>query len=153
MAVSSVVIERDLGWKAIVKQLKGMNGMSTDIGLFGSGSSPKDNIAARGAVMEWGSHKNNIPSRPFNRQTWDKNLNKIKKVSMAEFGKVVDQKKSGKKALFNIGEWFTGKLKEGITSGKYKALSEKTVRQKGSSVPLIDTGLMKSSITHKEKKK
>jgi len=127
-----------------------MNKSFTKVGLFGNGGDASTNIAERGAVHEFGTKSGKIPSRPFNRQAFSKNLKKTEKVVAIWYNKVIDGKSSTKKALQNIGEWFEGKLKEEITSGGFVALKSATSARKGSSKPLIDTGDMRRRITHKE---
>jgi len=50
-----------------------------------------------------------------------------------------------------VGSFLEGKIKEKITHGdpSWPSLKPETVKRKGSSKPLIDTGKLRNSITHK----
>jgi len=51
--------------------------------------------------------------------------------------------------LEQAGEFLAGKMVDKITSGISPGLKPSTIRAKGSSTPLIDTGELLSQITHK----
>lgn len=52
-----------------------------------------------------------------------------------------------------IGIIATNDVKDYFITGNFKALSEKTIKAKGSSKPLIDTGEMRNSITYEVRQK
>ena len=52
-----------------------------------------------------------------------------------------------------IGIVATNDVKDYFITGNFKALSEKTIKAKGSSKPLIDTGEMRNSITYEVRQK
>jgi hypothetical protein len=141
--------EKDLGMKQIIGQLKSLRGSETQIGLWGEGD-PKDNLAARATVHEYGSTKMSIPSRPFNRNTFDNRLKEIQKYVTEKYNLILERKINALTALRQIGDWYTGLLKDGITNGSFKSLSPATIARKGSSKPLIDYGDMRNRIAHKE---
>lgn len=152
MAVRDVVVEdNDLGLKAIEKEIKKLDGTHTDIGQFGSGGDPSEDIAARAAVQEFGTRDGRVPSRPFQRDTFKKNLKDLKIEIEKGYNMLLERRSNVKKLLEDIGEWYTGKMKEIFTEGTFKALAEATVRQKKSSRPLVDKGDMRRMTTHKEK--
>lgn len=144
------IIDKDLGWKKIIKEMRKFNRSYTAVGWFGSGDSPKDNLAARMAVHEYGSPKKNIPSRPVNAQTFEKNKNKIPKIIDKLVSKIIEKKWSAKRALTFLGAWYTGQIKDMFIKGNFQGLGFKIIKRKGSSKPLIDTGQMRNSVTHRE---
>jgi hypothetical protein len=147
------VIDRDLGYKKIVKETKALDATSTNVGLFGSGGNPSDDMAARATVMEFGSSRwKDTRGFPFIRQAFHNNLKSLQKVVQVWYGRVLDRKVESRKALENIGEWFTGKVKEEITNGSFRGLSIDTIIAKGSAKPLIDTGDLRRRVEHKERK-
>lgn len=150
--MSVTVFERDLGWDKIVKSIKHLKGSYTKVGLFGNGGSPSDNLAARGAVHEFGSVKMNIPARPFNRRAWSRHKEKVIKLLEEKYNRILATKgtASVRKALSDIGADFEGKLKQTIMDGGFVANKPATIKHKGSSRPLIDTGDMRNRIEHKE---
>lgn len=142
----------DLGWNKIKEDIQKLNKAHTDVGFFGSGGGPETNMAARATVHEFGSQKQNIPKRPFMRETFDRNLDATLKVMAIWYSKIFIHKTTPRNALKNIGEWYTGRMKLQITTGSFTPLKASTVRAKKSSKALIDTGQMRNSITHKERK-
>lgn len=151
--MGAIVEDRDLGYKQIVKEVKKLGRSSTNVGLFGSGGSASVNLAERAAVHEYGTRNGNIPSRPFMRSAFDKNRKSLIKKINSLYGKVIKKECSAKKLLKITGEWFTGKVKQEITIGNFKRLKSQTIKRKKSSKPLIDTGNLRSSVTHKEEMK
>ena len=173
MASKVEVRDIDHGWRDIKREVKKFRNGSTKVGLFSSGSGgPSSSLAARGAVNEYGATIKvtekmrwwwlfnfgkklkksfiKIPKRPFMRMSFDKNKKEIRKFIKREYYKVLLGRSTAKKSLGRIGEWFAGEIKETIKNGNFKANSNFTKKQKGSSKPLIDTGQMRNSITHKE---
>lgn len=59
---------------------------------------------------------------------------------------------SVEQALDILGNQAEGHMKETVGQGKFKPNSPKTIKRKGSAKPLIDTGLMRESITYKVNK-
>lgn len=104
------------------------------------------NLADVATWMEFGTHS--IPERPFMRQAFDANHDSISSFIRGQYAQVVDGKKSVEMGLKSIGVFFEGVVKRTIVSGKFKALTQRTIKRKGSSKPLIDTGRLRQSITH-----
>lgn len=93
-----------------------------------------------------------IPSRPFLRKSVDENEGKIKQFLQSEMRSVANGKSAG--ALLNeIGNFQKGLVQEKITNGDFVPNSEWTIRKKGSSRPLIDTGRMRQSVNYVIKQK
>jgi len=151
MAARINVIEIDRGWSNIEKNIRKMGGAETRVGLFGSGGGADENLAARASVQEYGSRRWKGGGRPFMRQSFDKNVGDLERLAKKEYDQVVDQKQSVSKMVKTVGAWMEGKIKETITTGNFRPLKPATIRAKGSSTPLIDTGQMRNSITHKDK--
>lgn len=154
MAVKVVAVEdRDLGLNDIIKEVKKLDGASTNIGIYGNGGDASDNLAERAAVHEFGTRDGRIPERPFNRQAFDKNLKDTKKTIEIEFAKVLARKSKAKRFLSTVGAFYEGRLKKELEIGGFRALSPKTIAMKGSSRPLLDTGQMRGAIEHREEMK
>ena len=142
----------DLGWKRIKKELKLLDNSYTIVGIQSDAGKEEDgqNIAAVGAYNEFGVPSNNIPARPFMRSTFEEQKEKLKIVQRAQYSRVLAGTRSVKSALALIGEFMTGKIKRKITSLRMPPNLPATIKSKKSSNPLIDTGRMRASITHKE---
>lgn len=166
--------EIDMGWKDIVKETKKLNNKSVEIGLFGSGGAPDSNVAARGAVNEFGAHIKvtekmrgflaaaygvflkestkfiDIPARPFTRTGFDNNKNKLQRAIKKWFNDLVSGSMSAAKLLNNVGVIHTDQLKKTLRRRKlWKPNSELTIKIKKKSAPLINTGEMMNSIKYK----
>lgn len=152
MPITNKVIEKDLGWKNIKKQIKILKHTNVKVGLFGNGN-PSQNVAARGAVHEFGSPKQNIPSRPFERQAFDNNINNLKKSIKKEYNQVLAGKLSSNQMMKKIGVLHEDQIKKTINDGNFVPLSPKTIARKKSSKPLIDTAVMINSIQSKVENK
>lgn len=93
-----------------------------------------------------------IPSRPFLRQTMEKNQDNIKafcgeKVQgIAEGGTAED-------ALKQLGVYGKGLVQAQIREGTFKPNAPSTIRKKKSDKPLIDTGKMRQSVNYVVKQK
>lgn len=155
--------EKDLGWDQIQKEMDYLKSKVVKVGIISGGgqkkfsthqdppgrkTKSKINLVRLGTVHEFGVPKKNIPSRPFMRQTFDSNISKIEKFIKRKQSEVFRGKISGLTALNSLGVFYTGKVKETIKNGSFKALSPKTIKKKGSSKPLIDTGRLRNSIDH-----
>lgn len=142
---------KDKGWNFIQREIKKLQKSVTLVGLFGGGGDPGDNIAARGAVQEFGSKRwKDSRGRPFMRQAFDSNKSDIEKAVAKEYDRILKQKSTARRMLRRVGVLHEGQIKQEITSGSFRPLAESTIRAKGSSRPLIDTGQMRGAIQHKE---
>jgi hypothetical protein len=104
-----------------------------------------------GLVHEYGSISRNIPQRSFLRTPFLVKDREIKKQIEKQAINVFDKKETIFSGLSKIGIFATGVSQMAFTSrgyGNWKPLSEKTIRAKGSSRELIDTGTLRSSITY-----
>ena len=89
-----------------------------------------------------------IPPRPFLRLSIEKNnknwLNFTKKA-------LLNNNLDFKKSINQLGLLMVGDIQKEITDLKTPPNAESTIKKKGSSNPLIDTGLMRNSVKHKVK--
>ena len=86
-----------------------------------------------------------IPARPFIRQSVDDNESKIKSFLKGEV-KDFAQGKSAEQILKEIGIFQKDLMQDKITSGSFAPNAESTIKKKGSSKPLVDTGRMRMSV-------
>ena len=95
---------------------------------------------------EFGTDDGKIPPRPFMRLSIEKNnkkwLNFTKKA-------LLNNNLDFKKAINQLGLLMVGDIQKEITDLKTPPNAESTIKKKGSSNPLIDTGLMRNSVKHK----
>ena len=162
----------DHGWADIQKNVKKLGKAHTKVGYFGGGTDPSKDIAARAAVMEYGARIRvtpkmkgyflfnfgvalkkkiiEIPKRPFFRTAFEKNYKQLGNIAAKEYNDVLEGKSNARQSLSRMGEWMVGRVKHSITNGSWAANSSLTVKLKGSSKPLIDSGELRNSVTHRE---
>ncbi len=90
-----------------------------------------------------------IPQRSFIRANDKLNFNKYVKIIREIKDKVIFENMTMKTGLSLLGEQIRLDVQARIRSGIKPALLPATIRRKGSSVPLIDTGQLVNGITYK----
>lgn len=101
---------------------------------------PSFNMASLAAVLEFGN--DHIPERPFLRQTLNDNREKYVSMFVNLFKKGVEPEKIYEQlALIAQAD-----VQENIVRGNWVPNNPKTIKRKGSSKPLIDTGKLRQSI-------
>jgi hypothetical protein len=103
-------------------------------------------VALIAAVHEFGSPEKGIPERPFLRTTIQENREKYVQLNRRNLVAVLNGKMSVEQALGQLGEVAKGDVQAKIASGGFAPLKAATIKRKGSSKPLIDTGQMRQSI-------
>lgn len=166
------VTDIDRGFADIKKEVRRFKKSYTSIGFFTTGGDPSNDIAARAIVHEFGAKipvtkkmkgfflykfgvalKKSIitiPERSFMKQTFDKNKNKIHDKIIDGYNRVLDGNDTAKQALSRLGEWYRALMQLTIRGENFVANSPLTIKAKGSSKPLSDTGEMANSIEHRE---
>ncbi len=90
-----------------------------------------------------------VPERSFVRAWFDMFQPQARKMITVMLKSVIDGKRTKANALELLGVRFVGELQKFIVTGPFQALEPATIRAKGSSKPLIDTGQTKSAVTYR----
>ena len=90
-----------------------------------------------------------IPERSFMRSTLRKEKSNIKALNKKLLRKITKGKLSTKKGLGLLGQFLSAKISKKIVSIKTPPNKPETIKRKGSSNPLVDTGQMKNSMNYK----
>lgn len=85
------------------------------------------------------------PSRPFMRDSINGHKQEIEQFMQRQAKGIANGKKA-KDVLEQIGAFQTKLIQKEIVQGDFVPNSPATIRKKGSSTPLIDTGLMRQSV-------
>lgn len=93
-----------------------------------------------------------IPSRPFLRKSVDENAAIIDSM-LDRTAKMLLSGHSVKRVLNQLGSFQKGLVQKKIVEGSYIPNAASTIRKKGSSKPLIDTGRMRQSVNYIVKRK
>lgn len=113
---------------------------------FQSGEAAEENgtdVVDVAAYNELGTSR--IPSRPFLRNSVDNHKDKISAMCKNQVRKLV-KGATAEKCLKELGNFGVKLVQEEITNGSFEPNAESTIRKKGSSKPLIDTGRMRQSV-------
>ncbi|WP_249961092.1 hypothetical protein [Histophilus somni] len=134
------------GLEQLIKQLEGLNAKDVYVGIPESKNSNVEgagqfNLASLAAVLEFGNQ--HIPSRPFLRQTLAENQQKY----TALFAEGINNGEDYEALMQKIALIAQGDVQENIVKGDWVANAPSTIKRKGSSKPLIDTGHLRKSIT------
>lgn len=154
--------EKDFGLKRLKKELEALKnkpcvkvGIQGKTGLAPHGGSSKENltVADVAAINEFGAPSRKIPARPLFRNTAKQHAEDWKKTAAELLKQILDARTgmTTRKALGLLGERVKGDFQRYFTDPGFKGTipnKPSTIKQKGSSQPLIDTGRLRQSITY-----
>lgn len=138
------------GFKFIDKSLK--DNYKVRVGILGSKGSQSVSedmdMAGLGAVHEFGSISRNIPRRSFLQDPLENKVWEFVKKNADMYYKSIKEGTTKKwyQALATEAEAIVQNAFETSGDGEWQANSEITIKRKGSSKPLIDTGSLRRSI-------
>lgn len=161
------VRDQDQGLDALIGRVKDSKGLVLTVGIHGpegaeehkapegsdkpaggqDGEAKPPTVADIATVHEYGLGNN--PERSWLRGWADEqkaqNEANMKKIGQA----VVEGKFTAQTGLERAGNLFVGQIQARIVAGIAPPLTEQTIKRKGSSTPLVNTGQMKSAIRFK----
>jgi len=141
------VIDRDLGWKAIKREMLKAKTLEVAVGILeGSKNGEGLSIAEYAAANEFGTDK--IPDRPFMRTAFDESKAKISQDMNREGKRMAMGQSTAQKALTIIGQRHASRIQNVITGRDFlPKLSQQTIDAKsGSSKTLVDTSAMVNAV-------
>lgn len=160
------VTEIDMGWNAIVKELKKLHNKSIEVGIFEDageytkGKTPIS-VAAVANIQEHGATlKRNdkvigsIPPRPFMKPSLEGvNLQRLMNLQRTLIGQLESKTPlSFSKVLKEVGEKQEKMIKKLIKDKDTPPNADSTIKKKGFDDPLIHTKKMLNSVKWKRKK-
>lgn len=140
------VIDRDLGFNRIMRDLQKLDGMEVVAGML-KDSGKASNGASYVDIATWNEYgTRRIPSRPFIRISADTNRQTWAKIAQQCVNNVIDGD-SPRDAAQVIGHRMVEDIREvfGDTS-KLKANAPSTIAKKGRNEPLVDSGEMRRRV-------
>ena len=144
---------KDLGKAKIERELIAARKLVALVGIPSDAKRHEDDpnigLAEIAFIMEKGSQVNNIPARPFMKQTRIMNEKKVAGLSKKYLSAITTGKMSAMDAIKKLGASYEGAMKKIFISGTFAPNAPSTVRRKKSSRPLIDTSLLRQSIKYK----
>lgn len=158
----ATVKDEDFGWRRIESELKKLDGLEVAVG-FQEGSETKKEVKGQrekqggismpqiAAENEFGTKT--TPARPFMSTAFDENKVKLNQDLIKLYDKITQGRITATKALNIIGVELVGMIQQKIRQIQTPPNAPFTIKQKGSSKPLIDFGQMIQSVTSKVRKK
>ena len=146
------ITDRDKGFRKLLRRVKGAaRGRGVTVGIHsGEGAAP---VPGGGTVVDVGSiHEfglGDVPERSFIRRWADEDKEELRSGEKKLAQSIVKGQNTAEAALEKMGVLFAAKAQKFISDGRATPkLDDATKDRKGSSTPLIDTGQLRSSITH-----
>lgn len=138
-----------------MKTLQELAGLEVRIGyqrgiVISDGGSSRADLVDIALWNELGTE--NIPSRPFMRDSVDKHKQEIGKVIAAQKPALL-KGATAKEVLSTLGLFQQDLMQAEIKQGSFVANAPSTIKKKKSDKPLIDTGTMKNSVHYQIVKK
>ena len=140
------VTVRDRPLQLIMATIAADPELEVEAGLLDTDS----DIAAYGWYNEFGTKT--IPARSFIRSTFDSNKAKYLRQLEGDLQKALRRGRPLKAAMVRLGNEQRNDIVKKITSLRVPPNDPATIAQKGSSNPLIDTGIMRATIRFRVKK-
>ena len=139
---------RDLGWARIKHDLYGLDKQVVKVGLQMGDKAPDESttLAEIGAYQEFGTSR--IPRRPFLSGAFEQYRNDLGTFKVRLLNLIYDKKLDYTQALAKLGQRHEDQVKNKITAGPWVPNAESTIRQKGSSKPLIDDRDMTKAVRY-----
>lgn len=131
-----------------IKRAKKISGDHVTVGFHSSGLNKYENgdtVATNAARHEFGT--DHIPARPFIRPSIRAHVRGFKRQRSILARKMLNGDIKSREALKVIGVNASDAVQEYIVSGSFLPLAASTIESKGSTKPLIDTGLMRQSVS------
>lgn len=157
-----VTVKRSGNLKSIKKALNDIDTKKVEIGIFETSTYPNGTpVAYIAAIQEFGYAGGNIPPRPFFRTTIQSNKDAWGRQIAGAAQGTINGGVDFENALNAIGGMAAGDVSKTISKITDPPLEPSTLRARASrkktpgisTKPLVDTGLMLQSITHKVSKK
>ena len=137
---------RDQGWKVAEEAFKELDkrGLGLKIGVQSDEESyPNGETVAK--IAAWNHFgTEDIPARPYLTKAMDENTRRLESFSAKIFKRIMDGENI-EKSLGLLGEEVVSVIRRMITTLNQPPNAPSTIKKKGSSNPLIDTGRLRAS--------
>jgi hypothetical protein len=148
---NSILIDR--GWMKFQTNIQQLQRQGVKVGLRSTAGSHNGVLIVDYAVFnEFGTSK--IPARPFMRRTADQSRQFLAPFVSALTQRMIQNNLSVSQVMNQLGLFYQDKIRNTIRSSPTWAVpnAPSTIKKKGSSVPLIDTGAMLGAVDYQRTK-
>ena len=144
----------DHGYKVLMESVAGLSEpTSIAVGVLERDAQTEDGAVTVLDVGTWNEFGTvGIPSRSFIRDWVDGNRKRAQGILKKLLQRVIAGELTEDAALEQFGAWAKGEIQVRIARGVPPPNAASTVKRKGSSTPLIDTGILRSSIDYEVRK-
>lgn len=143
--------DEDRGYRDLVKRLFGLRTKARiDVGILEDkehGEEGGATLLEIGTYNEFGTAT--IPERSFIRAWFDEDEPHLREQLAALMASVVEGKRTKEQVLEIMGQYCVGRIQARMAEGVAPPNAPSTVARKGSSTPLIDTGILRASISYR----
>ena len=144
--------DKDRGWKRIKRETEALTRKAVKVGIQSDGG----DLIMRAFWNEYGTEGGSsgggwggpVPARPFISTAFDENRDDLHEMKRRLWNGVIQGKINAARAAALLGEHHQNQVREKITSIDTPPNAESTIRMKGSSNPLIDTGQMRQTVRY-----
>lgn len=146
MANRTRIIDR--GYQKIIRQTLELDRQDIFVGIPASKDEPRDgsSMVMIAAVNEFGSMDGRIPQRSYLRSTLEEKKDEIIRTLESAYKGVADLRLKASDARSLVGLKVSSLVRQKIVAIRTPPNAPATIRKKGSSNPLIDTGRLRQSI-------
>ena len=154
--------DRDHGYRALLSRVLSLEKAppSIAVGILARDASKPDSggvtVLDVGTWNEFGTVNADgsvrVPARSFIRAWADENQKTARKILTGLMKQVITGKLTEAQALEQFGLWAKGAIQQRMARGVPPPNAQSTIDRKGSSTPLIDTGVLRSSIDFEVRK-
>lgn len=146
--MSGSVVVRDNGAKKLLEQVASMRNAFVEVGVLGADADHGEGLTVGDVATFHEFGTDTIPERSFIRGYVDETKDKQQEIARKATAAVVKGQPIAT-VLNIVGLTHVAGMQERIANQIDPPLAEETIKRKGSSVPLIDTGQLRSSIVHR----
>lgn len=147
--MSASVRQVDRGAAALKARLAA-KAQAVEVGIVGDKATlPEGEGVTVADVALWAEYGLGQPQRSWLRDWIEENQAALDTNMRAEAAAIKAGTRTKAQALARLGLWIQGAIQERIANGIEPPNADSTIQRKGSSKPLIDTGQLRSSISHR----
>jgi hypothetical protein len=150
----SIRDRKDPKYDRIIREFSAVRNAHITVGVHAAEGAASDGGATVADIAEWNEFgTDRIPSRSFIGSWFDEREKRFPAAIKAEIEGAVRRGTSVTEAFQTLAVTFQADVQRRIAQGIEPANTDSTIKRKGSSTPLIDTGVLRSAILGKYESK
>lgn len=143
--MSVKIVDDKRAWERLRRELDATGDKEVVVGIQQGSVNDGLQVAQYATWNEFGT--STIPSRPFMRNYFDSSVDGLTRFTVNGIAKVLTGRSTLNQFFNAAGARMVSGVKKSINSGGWTPNAPYTIAKKGSSKPLIDTGVMLNSVT------